>query len=217
MSENAIVPFRTKPRPAVEPIDAALIPDCGAKEIATLQDEVAALERGAHALLRKRTEAIENRVLGIAFPAIAAVIFVCCLTEAISLLAACGYAVLGLFATFLMAAAASSCVTGCHPEDRVFFLELRKTKKVLEKRLHSMLTLERLTGKRAEADGLREEIGLFNQRIAEVDLDACTVNDLAMIAERRGELVKRIGDFRMKVLGPPDVPLQLAAGEVEMG
>lgn len=212
MSENALVPYRTQALSPIEPIDRALVPDCGRSEKTRLEKEIDATERGL-AVYRDR---VLDRAFGKIFPVmfgLAALICIC---------VGCAYparyvvvcAIISLFLSFQAAGALSENVKEKWlpaDDEEARLLEVRSVDQ--ERRLEKLKSLMRLTGSKGEgACKLQAEIQSFNSDIDGLDMDECTVDERALILERRREILARIKEFRQKVLESPPVPPLLTAG-----
>lgn len=208
MSETSPVPYRVTSDAFIERIDPEQIPDQVGEELSQLamerratQDRLTVIHEAGYYRRVKRAFACTLSLLMAAGIAIA-------ITGTISIGWAVGWAFGSMFTSLVFSAVVSDFRKPIETEE-ARGLALRQT--ALIERGARLQSLERLTGKHEQAMGLRNEVELFNLDVARLDLQECSPSDLAMIETRRREIIRRIGDFRQKVLDAPTLPPALPA------
>ena len=208
MNETNLDPYRT-PDLAIAPISSDLIPDCDEEETIRINGELKDISGRFDELALKR----DIRAFLKAFlPGLGATAIMTGI--GIFMSGVFPWMPIGLAAVVvcLVVASISADCAGLKPlADTEEVRALTGCRAKLQDRLSILESLERLTGKSARATELRREICAFNDDLARQDQSLLTASDQALIAARRGELMKKVGDFRETALGLPEhaEPLQL--------
>jgi hypothetical protein len=211
MSELGIIPFRIPSKMNVKPIELDLIPECGAMEMSRLRQENQEITTRIAGLGVQKSDAVARKTFLAMIVLTVLLVVVGAGLQYFTIAIGIALAILGTFVSFVTAAYASLAYVKSPDEDEVT-RELLARRTSQELRLTSLISLERLTGKIGCAKDLRIEADQFNANLVKLDTEDCSAADRAMIAERRFDLSRRIGDLRQKVLGAPHEPLLLPKG-----
>lgn len=212
MNELECVPYR-EPATAIEPISLDLVPDCGEEEAARVNKEMSAIrDERQHFVSKAHNRAFVKAYIPSLIMAIIANVLYYGFVDGITPEGGLVAVILGI----MMPLAIAGVVSGCREAQA----ERSERVKALDARLEELKggfdrleSLDRLTGKRQPARELRDEVDLFNSDLKRQDVSQLTAGDQALIRVRRGELMKKIGDFRETVLGltEPAALLQLTS------
>jgi len=210
MSETALVPYRVEHPTTIEPIDASIVPDCGREESDRLSVEHTRIGRQLYELGSARSGLVFKKAFWIIGPLSLLAPIITAAVGAVTIGWAIGMAVGCVFVSMIVALFVSIGFDKPHENDET--RALRSRLESVEERIARFKSLERLTGKQAQAKEFLSEIDGFNRNLERLADLECTEGDRLMIQERRAELVKRIHDFRMKVLAAPPQPALLSSG-----
>lgn len=211
MNERGIIPFRIPAKTTVKPIELELIPECGALEMSRLREENQELSNRIANFGIQRSDAIARKTFSAMIVLTTLLVIVGAWLHYYSIAIGIALAIGGTFMSFVTAAIASVTYAKSADEDSVT-RELIARRACQELRLTSLVSLERLTGKIQYAKDLRLEAAQFNTHLTRLDTNECSPADRAMISEKRFDLTRRIGDFRVKVLGAQPEPALLPKG-----
>ena len=211
MSETELVPYRVEHPSTIEPIDESVIPDCGREESDRLSIEKSRVDRQLLDLGFTRSTRVLKRCLLILGPlSLLPVVVAARSVGAISIVAASWIVVGCAFVKVVIATLASGIF--CEPHDNKETRALRARQELLQERLESLRSLERLIGKQGEARKFLLEANAFNHDLERVADLECTEADKLMIRERRADILGRINDFRTKVLTAAPQPMLPPSG-----
>jgi hypothetical protein len=207
MSERDIIPFRVSAKIAVKAIDLALIPECGGEDIAKLRDDTRLIESRIAAMSEQKADAVARKIFSALIGLPMLMVIVGAWLKYYSIMIGIALTFVVTFAAFISAAISSVFFRKPLQDETTRALLVRKSAQ--EQQLKRLVSLERLTGKIDRANELRLAAEQFNANLSSLDMQTCSPADRALIAEKRFELTRLIGDFRVKVSGTHEVQEQL--------
>ncbi len=211
MSETvALVPFRVPSFDAIKPIDLKKIPVCDGEMHRLEQDnQRIALQLSKSA--ERRSHAIAKRIFFLGGSTVEMLVLLGALC---GMYPAGGALLLGVV-SFVLIAIVSLCAStpGTPPETEENRLLVARQRSQNE-RLGALLRIERLTGKYARIEADHREARNFNHDLANLVVDDCNDQDLAMIVQRRADIVQRIAGHSDPT-GVPNGQLALAPASTD--
>lgn len=212
MPETALIPYRIQAPMQIEPIDLALVPDCGRSEKTRLEKEIDTTKSGLAVYKDRVCKKAFRKIFPATFGLTATICVYVGYAYSAGPVVVC--ALIGLYLSLQVAGALSENIgeKWLPDNEEARLLEVRSVDQ--KQRLEKLESLMRLTGIEGECSRkLQAEIQSFNADFDRlVDVDECTNDERTLILKRRREIVSRINDFRQKSLEPPHEPPLLTAG-----